>query len=216
MTTLIASIILAVVAGLITAEVWTWIPTWAEKLVKRAVKRVPEPLRARAEEEWYADLETWPTGIARLIFACSLMMSGVREPAFRRISLYAKLLWIICKLGWSVGRLLWAMPNTRIVLVGQVVMMILFGVWIRYRIPYFEWAFWSVGFANGMVSIWTTPAPTRTMRLGIGLQIAMYLSLILQRIYSASVFNWTFWCILVGITGYNIHMVRHAFHEVRD
>jgi len=69
-------IIEAAVARIAADEVKAWLPWLSDRLLNLAVNRLPHDQRERFREEWAADLECFPSGIAQVVRACGMVWAG--------------------------------------------------------------------------------------------------------------------------------------------
>lgn len=63
------ALLVAVIAGLVLAEIKTWAPWLAKKIVDRAALRYEEPKRAIEREAGHANVETFKTPVSQLLYA---------------------------------------------------------------------------------------------------------------------------------------------------
>jgi hypothetical protein len=73
---ILTNIIEAVAIRLTADEAKSWLPWLNSKLLSLAVSRLPCDQRERFREEWAADLESFPSGIARTVRACGMVWAG--------------------------------------------------------------------------------------------------------------------------------------------
>lgn len=66
---LILVIVTGVIASLIANELLAWAPRLSRLLLRRAIKRLPEDLRPRYDEEWNAELQHIPGRLGQVAFA---------------------------------------------------------------------------------------------------------------------------------------------------
>jgi hypothetical protein len=85
--------LLLIVLPLLLSEFTDWCPWLATRLVQRAARLLPEPNRARYEEEWLAELHEVPGRLAKLAVAVSLLCGAIRMRAIFRPSRWAVLPW---------------------------------------------------------------------------------------------------------------------------
>jgi hypothetical protein len=74
---IVLAIFVPLVVGLLTNEFSDWLPIWAEKIVVRTARGLPAYIQERYKQDWLADLDDYPTGFSKLIFAFGLRF-GVR------------------------------------------------------------------------------------------------------------------------------------------
>lgn len=75
---LIKTIFAGVVVVVLAAEILAWLPRLTECILRCAVRRLPEGLRDRYEEEWRADINDRPGMLSNFISACGLLVAGSR------------------------------------------------------------------------------------------------------------------------------------------
>jgi hypothetical protein len=65
----VAAILIAVAARIISDDVKEWLPCITRCLIERAVSRLPEGERERLEEEWWSHVNERPGGLAKIYVA---------------------------------------------------------------------------------------------------------------------------------------------------
>lgn len=73
---LIETIIVGVAVVLLATEVQAWLPWLTERILRHAVRRLPESLRDRYDEEWRADINDRPGMLSKFVSACGLLVAG--------------------------------------------------------------------------------------------------------------------------------------------
>jgi len=73
---ILTKIVEAVAIRIAVDEVKAWLPWLNSKILSLAVSRLPCDQQERFREEWAADLESFPDGIARVARACGMVWAG--------------------------------------------------------------------------------------------------------------------------------------------
>lgn len=74
----IFTILLSVFTALLSSEAGAWLPVLSKHLLARAVRKLPQELRARYEEEWEAHLLEIPGELSKVIYSINLQNVGRR------------------------------------------------------------------------------------------------------------------------------------------
>jgi hypothetical protein len=74
-------IVLALLAGLLIAEVLDWLPLLTTFVIQTAARRLPEDVRSRRREEWLAEAEHIPGKVSRVCWALGLILASARMSA---------------------------------------------------------------------------------------------------------------------------------------
>jgi hypothetical protein len=65
----ILSVLGAIVLKLMIAEIQDWLPALTKRTIERAAQRLPQELRPRYSEEWFADINEFPGNVSKLVRA---------------------------------------------------------------------------------------------------------------------------------------------------
>lgn len=63
---MMVSLLGAIILKLATTELQDWLPTIARRIIDRAVMRLPDEIRERYREEWYAHMDDCPGRVSKL------------------------------------------------------------------------------------------------------------------------------------------------------
>jgi hypothetical protein len=74
----VATIGITVLTTVMLTEIYAWAPNLSRILVKLAARLAGEEQRARLQEEWLADLETFPASVWRLAHVTGYLLAGYR------------------------------------------------------------------------------------------------------------------------------------------
>jgi hypothetical protein len=75
---IVITILAGVFAVLLSNEASAWLPVLSKRLLARAVRKLPEELRARYEEEWEAHALEIPGELSKIINSISMQIVGRR------------------------------------------------------------------------------------------------------------------------------------------
>jgi hypothetical protein len=212
--------VIAVLESLIADELSTWMSRWAERLLTRAVAQVrDEDLRRRIDEEWRADLVTWPSGITRLIVAGSLWLRGARQLRDgaglwslrgRLMVAYARVGWLSCRVAWLF---MWTVPHVLTLFIFQAITLILLGFWLAYGHPVLYWMYMGTALANMATQMWLTPA----IRVYIGVNCANFVLSALRSVHPEwfpAGFIWGFLAVFILSTVFMIPKVLRVSKQL--
>lgn len=72
------TVLLGFVGKLACDEIRAWLPRLADWLKTKAVRKLPQELQERYEEEWQSSLEEIPGSVSKLFFSASLLRASTR------------------------------------------------------------------------------------------------------------------------------------------
>ncbi|MBV9990629.1 MAG: hypothetical protein JOZ72_04985 [Alphaproteobacteria bacterium] len=78
---IVTGIVCAAVSQQLTDEFKAWTPWLVQRLLNRAVRRLPESLRARFEEEWTSHIDEVPGHFGKLVEAAGFIGASKKFPA---------------------------------------------------------------------------------------------------------------------------------------
>lgn len=74
---LLVGVLASLIVGVLVNEAYAWFPRLSEILLRSAVRRLPNEMQLRYEEEWREFLDATPHGVTRIVQAFGLTLAAM-------------------------------------------------------------------------------------------------------------------------------------------